>query len=556
MGTPEIHQESSTPRVIERNQRLSRSLLWDLQRRFFEQKGIEAWRQNIVPHYITSNPFIANAYVELVLGFLRDCRANALPLDLQQPVYIVELGAGSGRFAFHFLKQFQRLHARSALRDLPVKYIMTDLGQATIDAWQAHPWLQPLVEEGLLDYAAFDAVADTELRLNYSGKTLSPGSVTNPLVVVANYFFDSIPHDAFYIEDGQLYETLIVLSTPDQEPDLSDPDLLNRIEVGCVLQPVDGSYYDDSLGNYILREYEQRLADTFFLFPSAPIDCIRRLGDLSAGRLLLLSADKGYSREADFQGRDQLGIVVHGSISLTVNYHALGQYIRKRGGVVLHSTHQHSSLGVWAFVLGMSSDQLIESQLAYTTAIEEFGPDDFFTLKQAIEKAYDTLTTPQIISYLRMSRWDADVLLGCVPTLLDRVDALSGPERQGLSEALQQVWEMYYPIGEKRDLAFHIGALLYGMGRCADALTYFRWSLVLYGPHPSTLYNLGVCHYCLRQLEEARIYVDRALALAPDTETFQATRDEIEGALCDEGSSDGSADAATLPSPIRPVIMK
>jgi hypothetical protein len=110
--TLEIHQAPDTPRVIERNQRLSRSLLWGLQRRFFEQKGVEAWRQNIVPHYITSNPFIANAYAHLVFGFLRDCQANALLPDPNQPLYIVELGAGSGRFAFRFLKQFQRLHAR------------------------------------------------------------------------------------------------------------------------------------------------------------------------------------------------------------------------------------------------------------------------------------------------------------------------------------------------------------------------------------------------------------------------------------------------------------
>ena len=39
---------------------------------------------------------------------------------------------------------------------------------------------------------------------------LSPESVRNPLVLIANYFFDSIPQDAFHVEGGQLYESLTI----------------------------------------------------------------------------------------------------------------------------------------------------------------------------------------------------------------------------------------------------------------------------------------------------------------------------------------------------------
>src|SRR5262245_56914020 len=83
--------------VLEEKQRLSQSLLWRAQRHFFEQQGIEAWRQGTVPHYVTSNPYLANTYARLVFAFLRDCRAVAAapgqtdfpPLDLSQPVYII-----------------------------------------------------------------------------------------------------------------------------------------------------------------------------------------------------------------------------------------------------------------------------------------------------------------------------------------------------------------------------------------------------------------------------------------------------------------------------------
>ena len=65
----------------------------------------------IVPHYITSNGWIADAYAKVVLGWLRDCTGTVrepssfAPLDLRHPVYIVELGCGSGRFGFHFFNR-------------------------------------------------------------------------------------------------------------------------------------------------------------------------------------------------------------------------------------------------------------------------------------------------------------------------------------------------------------------------------------------------------------------------------------------------------------------
>jgi hypothetical protein len=59
--------------------------------------GPSGWRQGTVPHYITSNPFIASAYARMVLGFLRDRQSGNPPLVPGQPVDILELGAVSGQ---------------------------------------------------------------------------------------------------------------------------------------------------------------------------------------------------------------------------------------------------------------------------------------------------------------------------------------------------------------------------------------------------------------------------------------------------------------------------
>src|SRR5690242_11313763 len=101
MGIPKLTPPQTKQIILGDKQRLSESILWRLQANFFAQRGIDAWREGIVPHYISSNPFIANAYAQVAFGFLKDCQATSDGLDRSQPIYIVELGTGSGRFAYH-----------------------------------------------------------------------------------------------------------------------------------------------------------------------------------------------------------------------------------------------------------------------------------------------------------------------------------------------------------------------------------------------------------------------------------------------------------------------
>src|SRR4051794_36001344 len=93
--TPMYVLEAATP--------LARSMVWHLQRTFYSDQGIEAWTRSRVPQSVTTSPIIAHAYARIVFGYLRDTRATRATLDPNEPVYLVELGAGSGRFAYRFL---------------------------------------------------------------------------------------------------------------------------------------------------------------------------------------------------------------------------------------------------------------------------------------------------------------------------------------------------------------------------------------------------------------------------------------------------------------------
>jgi tetratricopeptide (TPR) repeat protein len=514
---------------LEQRKRLSQSLIWTLQRSFYERHGVEAWRSEGVPFHITSNTFIAEAYARVVLGFLRDWA----PFDPGEPVYIVELGAGHGRFGYLFLEKLLRLQRNSALRDVRVQYVMADLAERNLEFWRAHPRLQPFLESGLLDLARFDASRDTELRLAVSGRVLTPGTVRNPMVVIANYVFDSIPQDAFWIENGQLYESLITVSPRQKETDLEDPDLLSRVEISFHHNPIDPEYYGDPDLDAILRDHRQRLPTTAFLFPVAALQCARTFRDLTDGRLLLLSADKGYNRdEALLLGHGIPGITRHarGCFSMMVDYRIIGEYFQRQGGEELHPTHQHESITASAFLLGRPPAGYLEVRQAYQTAIQDFGPDDFFTVVRTLDIFRDILSPEQALAYLRLSAWDHRLLWNLLPVFKNRSGELSEAQRQELQEAIRQVWNCYYPIGEEEDLGFHFGVLLLEMELYREALELFEDSARFYGLEPGTAYNMALCHYGLRDREAAARCVQQALELDPELDAAKVLQIKLQSA--------------------------
>lgn len=523
--------------ILDQNQRLSQSLLWQLQRNYFQHQGIEAWSKGTVPHYITSNAFIAEAYARIVLGFLRDWQATvaasrAAALDRSEPFYIIELGAGPGRFGFHFLKHFYTILGRSDQRDLRITYVLTDLVDQNVDYWREHPSLQPFIESGRLDFAHFDAEQCEELRLIQSGEVLSGKITRNPVIVIANYFFDAIPQDVFYIHNGQLHEGRVSVSAAQPETNLSDPELLSRVQVAFDHVPVNGDVYEDPAFNRILQEYNQRLVETTILFPIAALRCIRFFLELSGGRLLLLSADKGFHWEEDILSWNEPEMVIYGGcFSMTLNFHALEQYVLNRGGKVLHTSHRRTSLDIVAFLLGALPGDFIETSQAFERTIERFGPSDLFNLIQSIGKSPEDMGLEQILSWLRLSGWDANLLLNFFPALMNQ--AVSPPEalKEELYWVIQHVRNTYYDIGEGQNLDFYLGTLLCSMGYYHEALKYLEHSLEHSEPDVRILYNMGLCYVALNQMDDALKCIERALSIDPSCEPAKSLRIRIESTI-------------------------
>ncbi|HBL29116.1 MAG TPA: hypothetical protein DD490_19970 [Acidobacteria bacterium] len=499
--------------ILEEGKRLSESLLWTLQRRFFEVRKLRAWSEGVVPHYVSSHPFLARAYGRLAVGYLRDERET---IDPHEPIYCIELGAGSGRLGFHFLRQTLAALRLPALRDLRLKYVMTDFAPGQVDELAGQAAFRPWIEEGLLDFARFDAEAPAALHLLHANTRLAPGTLANPALVVANYVFDSIPQDVFRVEDGTLCEALVTLSTDREAPDLGDPDLLPTIRLDASFAPVAGpDVYGEPALDGLLEDYRDRLAAAHLPFPCAALRCLDFFRRLTGDRLLLLSADKGFVHEESLLDHGLPGFAIHGSLSMQVNYHALALAVRRSGGTALHAERRLASLCICALAPGRSGDGLAETRHAFAEAVEAQGPDDFFSIKKGMEQAYATLTADQALAYLRFSGGDANIFLGLFPRLMALAPGMDDETRRELCAVARRVWEMFLPIGEERDVAFHLGLLLACVEQIPAALDLFTESLRLYGPDAATLYNVALCHHRLHRPEASREAVEQALALEP-----------------------------------------
>jgi hypothetical protein len=353
-------------------------------------------------------------------------------------------------------------------------YVMTDLGEATLDDWAGNPALA----DERIDFARYDAVAGGPLGLRRRGGELARAA--NPVVLIANYVFDSLPVDAFAVGDEGIAECLVSVSGDDVE----------SMRLTYLRRPAE-PYGDDDL-DALLAHYGEKLRDTVVTIPRAALDCIRRARELAGGRLLVLTADKAFSTEDALLHRREPEISRHGgSFSLMVNFHALGLYARATGGDAWDGGDRHEAVDVLALAFGAAPHA--ETGLAYAEAIDAFSPDDLFKLAEGAERVAAELSVPEIVAVLRLSGWDAFTLLGVTEALVEKVGSADAAALEDLRAALFEVHDRHYAVPGDEDLPFAIGRLMYEMGDYEDALEFFEASIEQYGPHSATEHNIRLC---------------------------------------------------------------
>ncbi len=481
---------------VESSKPFSESLIWSLNRHFYEKQGMNAWQSGAVPHQLTSSSYVGKTYASLIFAFLKDLANQG---KTKEKVYILELGAGHGRLTFHILKHLNRLINRSEKTLPKYTYIISDIVEENLSFFLNHSQFQEYLESGQVDVAYFDAVKDKELHLRYSKQIISQNTLQQPIIALANYFFDSLPTDLFYCKDQSLFHCKLSLQSYRDPSNLDEADLLKNLKLTYFNEIVEVPFYEDHSYNDQLDFYRKSIEDAYVFFPHIGMNCIKNLCKLSSSGALFLSMDKGFHELVDIDHVKRPDMVTHGSMSFWVNYHAIAQHCIDYGGVPFLPTFSNFDVELACLFFSSDSSKFIQTINAYHQVVDEFGPDDFNSLKKSTYQKINSIGLRELLALIRLSAYDSTFFITILPRLKQLAKQISFNERKRIEQSLHQIWYMYFYIGESYDLAFEIGGLLYALGFYSKALVYFEHSIEQYGNTADVYYNKALCFYQLRQ---------------------------------------------------------
>jgi SAM-dependent methyltransferase len=485
------------------------------------------------------------------------CRGAYTP---SQPIYILEVGAGPGKFTFLLLRELLALHETRG-EDINFVYVISDFTKNNAAYWLGHEKLAPYFASGRLDYAIFDAEKDTEITLLKSGMHLTPGSLSNPIFAICNYIFDTLRQDAFRIVEGQLQEAHAHVYSH-VEGFLQPAESIRGLKVGWSYHHCSPEVYSNPYLQNMLRVYAMRMKSASILVPIGGITAMSNIAGLSNGRLILLAGDKAYNHEEELVGLRDPHVAVHGSFSFMVNFHAVRLYTLARGGFCLQ-TPQLDGFKCNAFALGLggprddvslrepstvsltpadintladitvteSALQYPEMLCAWADAMDTFGPDNFSTLQRCVRDEIKTASVKTALATIRMSVWDSDVFYKFKQTIIEATPSASEKLQSDIHRDVTQILLRYFPLQHAKDVSFELARICMGLKRWHDAITLFHASRRQCGDHHVAWYNIGICNWYLSHWEEALKAFGKSLDMKPDYEDAASWKVRVEAKL-------------------------
>jgi hypothetical protein len=305
--------------LLESDKCLSELIIWDFVHQSYEEDGPSAFK--IIPYWVTNNAGFVSAIADLVLAFLLDCD-NAI--DVNQPLQIVELGAGTGCFGYRLLAALmQKIRWFDKLRDIKLNYLMTDYASTNVDAWKSNIVLQKLIDEGLMSVRNLNIETDIDKSLV---------TTPNPLIVLATSVIRWLKRDKFCVQNGRLLEYLY--STIKRvKVQTNDTDNANNVVETGKLEWTNRIVEVGS--DRFLNERYQKVLDTYrdgtdcnFSFPIGTFKLLDDLRNSTQDNFVFIGTD--YGTEFDFPQEIESPNEI--SVNVPANFDAIRKYVQLSGG--------------------------------------------------------------------------------------------------------------------------------------------------------------------------------------------------------------------------------
>lgn len=471
---------------VEAEKRLSESSLWDIQQNYFNERGVDAWN-NEIPFFISSNAFISNRYAQMCIQYAQDRKASGKKL------YIVEVGAGPGKFTFYFLKAFER-YLKDLNLNLDYKYILTDVAAKNVEFCRQNETFKPLIEAGKLDFALFNAAHDEDFHLLNEQVPFSELVKDGSVIFICNYVFDIIKHDLFHFDKDVLSEVQLALTSRYDNFNKENPSNLRELDLSYKKKRIEAQhYYDDPDLNDLLFKYPQFLnKDTgMFLVPIGATQFYDRMAHL-CDDFLIICGDLGFATLDELATLHAKNChLFEGCICFVLNFHALGEYIKSKGGDALLTQHRNA-YKICLYTHGQSLDDIPRTKAYFLDVMETMGADEFCYLNDEFALNNYRFSMKACLSFLRMSCYEPDTYFHMHDKLIDEFDDLNDTILKELRDALIEVEDNLYHYQSFYDVFSLLGMLHLKLGQYKHAEKLFKLALK-YGKSPFVaLRSLGM----------------------------------------------------------------
>lgn len=498
--------------VIQKMTRFDQSMIWSLLHRFYAEAGPEAWSSHIVPQRSTSNAFCADTYAAIVAAFFKELAAEGN----SKPPVIIELGGGSGRFAWQFLNRLINYHFGDGVECPEFTYLLTDGAAKNVEGWKQKDRFAPLFESGVLEVAQLLIESDPVIRTD-NGDLKPADFADRPVIIIANYLFDSIPANLVRIRDHAIEQVFVETrsATPGflKKPITSFASLSSRFESRRIKGNPTGHPFIDAA----LRRYAERPGDFHVVVPQVCIEFVEKFLEREVPMLMLVG-DLAYSDPSEFTLSSPL--IFDSYFAHHTNLHIFGELFGTHGGAMQSQRHKDINFSCSLFTLpgknGWQNLSLERTQETAKALLKDFNPFDAHETIDLIESAVRGMSIRQAMALIRYSRFDPDVAAGCIRYLLRNIE--QGEERidrQQIYETYMEAFRAYLPDGSEVNFDCGIAELFMLLDYNAQALQLLEHSLQEFGPSARRLFTKALALDSLGDAARAEQAVREAQAIDP-----------------------------------------
>ncbi len=507
----------STKTNIQEAVPLSDSILFDIHKNYFRKNGIDSWKKN-VPYYVTSHALFVNQVATLTFTYLIEAFYRG-DITHDEPLYCLELGAGAGKFMYMFLNTLLPMLETSPLKDLSFIYIGSDFSENIVSYWDSHHQFQPFIKNGSLDFALYDAEKQQDIRLRKSGTLLK--NLKNPLLVIANYVFDSLVHDAFHTNHGQLELSLAATYSKSDDYENNPEDLA----LSFSKKNIDTHYYKDTGLNRILTDYLTDHDSSTFLLPTGAVSCLNHVHGLSQKGAIVISHDKGHVEMESCIGITTPQFVTHGSISLMVNYDALCRYFGHKEGEGVMGDPVYG-LKTCLIATGSTLFNFPLTKQALVQCVNTLPSDQFLGLKNLIDPIVKQLSTKDILAYLQFCMWDPKIVSHCTEPLLELIHTLTPSQILLLKKGLQSSERLIYDFSDDY-YYFDLARVWHDLAHYEKSRDLYLHSMQVQEEDEFHWYNLALAYYKLGNHEKTKAALGEAKRVNPGYEAVDVLMKEL-----------------------------